>query len=460
MFSIVPKKVYDNTSNGSNNNNDDDDDSEYFDEDAYNRDDLLTKCTKMVLQFLSENGYTETLKAFESECEMTYTKSTLKTGSVLMNIVQQHEDFQAVEAYLSKESKDKGTLKMDAAKDPEICAQPTGKLISETPLCTYTKAHKANVLCVSIDPIKGDSNALIVSSSTDRTVAASLFTPENEMEGESDGSKKTSNIESDPIWRTNIESPGISLDWSKDNDSILVGTMIGAVFVINSRTGDIIQRIEEHKKYVVDVKWVDANRFVSASHDHHILYYARDAQNAPFAQVHDWVFSNCVESVVIKDCNHVIASVRDDCYLHEVDLEDGSANNTFMNMNTLGDDYVSFNALHLELSPSKKYVLVSNDKNRIIAYDLSRGGVLVRNFYGAVNDELSQPRTAWDPSGQYIYSTSQDGNIYAWEVCSEKIVAKFAPHRKVIRTLAFSPVHNILVTGSYDKTLKVFTYKN
>ena len=446
-MSIIPKKVIEEV---------EEDDGYEFDDDAYNRDDLLKKCNKMILQFLSENGYTETLRAFESESELTYTKSILKTGSVLMNIVQQHEDFKAVEAYLNKETKDKGTLKIDASKDPEICSQPTGTVISEKPLFAYTKAHKANVLCVSIDPTKAEK-PLIVSSSTDRTVAGSLLLSASEKTKESG---ECENVETEPLWRTNIESPGISMDWSKENDLILVGTMIGAVFVINSRSGEIVQRIDQHQKYVVDVKWVDSNRFVSASHDHHMVYYARDVQDAPFGCVHDWVFSDCVESVAVRDENHIIASIRNDCYLHEVDLEDKSANNTYLNMNALGDDYVSFNALHLELSPSKKYVLVSNDKNRAIVYDLSRNGVLVRNFYGAVNDELSQPRTAWDPSGQYIYSTSQDGNIYAWEVCSEKIVAKFAPHRKLTRTLAFSPVHNVLVTGSYDKTLKVFTYKN
>jgi len=27
----------------------------------------------------------------------------------------------------------------------------------------------------------------------------------------------------------------------------------------------------------------------------------------------------------------------------------------------------------------------------------------ITNFYGATNDEYSQPRHCWDPSGKYIY---------------------------------------------------------
>ena len=38
----------------------------------------------------------------------------------------------------------------------------------------------------------------------------------------------------------------------------------------------------------------------------------------------------------------------------------------------------------------------------------------VTNFYGSLNDEFSQPRSCWHPSGQYIYSVSSvDFSYYA-----------------------------------------------
>ena len=45
------------------------------------------------------------------------------------------------------------------------------------------------------------------------------------------------------------------------------------------------------------------------------------------------------------------------------------------------------------------------DQDRLILYSRT-AGKLVTSFYGAVNDEFSQPRHCWDPSGQYIYGVS------------------------------------------------------
>ena len=34
--------------------------------------------------------------------------------------------------------------------------------------------------------------------------------------------------------------------------------------------------------------------------------------------------------------------------------------------------------------------------------------IQITNLYGATNDEYSQPRHCWDPSGKYIYGVSVD----------------------------------------------------
>ena len=68
----------------------------------------------------------------------------------------------------------------------------------------------------------------------------------------------------------------------------------------------------------------------------------------------------------------------------------------------------------------------------------------IANFYGANNDEYSQPRHCWDPSGNYIYSvsdhlakvyyvliamqTSQDKSICVWEIRTQDIVCRLQGH--------------------------------
>ena len=77
----------------------------------------------------------------------------------------------------------------------------------------------------------------------------------------------------------------------------------------------------------------------------------------------------------------------------------------------------------------------------------------ITNFYGASNDEYSQPRHCWDPSGNYIYAvsdhllskcvnsclvcqvinllqlqTSQDKSICVWEIRTNDIVCRLQGH--------------------------------
>lgn len=47
-------------------------------------------------------------------------------------------------------------------------------------------------------------------------------------------------------------------------------------------------------------------------------------------------------------------------------------------------------------------IILSIDQDRILLYSLTNGK-LITSFYGAMNDEFSQPRHCWDPSGLYIY---------------------------------------------------------
>ena len=49
-------------------------------------------------------------------------------------------------------------------------------------------------------------------------------------------------------------------------------------------------------------------------------------------------------------------------------------------------------------------------------------GHIARNFYGAANDALSQPRAAFDPTGKYVYSVRPRPSIswnflLAWVGC-------------------------------------------
>jgi len=97
----------------------------------------------------------------------------------------------------------------------------------------------------------------------------------------------------------------------------------------------------------------------------------------------------------------LIVAVRDDNYLHYIDLATFSVKK--VNVNAIGDDYVSFNILDLSLSPGDgKYLLAVTDKCRLIMFKTGTP-YQARNFYGTENDELSQIRCVWDPTSRFVY---------------------------------------------------------
>lgn len=105
------------------------------------------------------------------------------------------------------------------------------------------------------------------------------------------------------------------------------------------------------------------------------------------------------------------------------------------------------------------------DKSRLILLCWASGDQIA-NFYGAVNEDLSQPRHCWHPSGLYIYGvrkcffyhnhsflfasrkmfadyhlypsflnclqTSEERCICIWEVRSQEMVAKLHGHTNVV----------------------------
>ncbi|EDV19725.1 uncharacterized protein TRIADDRAFT_61807 [Trichoplax adhaerens] len=122
-----------------------------------------------------------------------------------------------------------------------------------------------------------------------------------------------------------------------------------------------------------------------------------------------------------------------------------------INMNAIGDNFVSFTAMDICVSPDNNFVTVATDTSRIILYEIKTGQQLL-NFYGATNDGFSQPRHCWHPDGHYLYSTSQDNCIYVWEISTQQIVSKLKVHTNVVRHISISDKLKILVSGGYDAT--------
>jgi WD40 repeat protein len=68
-----------------------------------------------------------------------------------------------------------------------------------------------------------------------------------------------------------------------------------------------------------------------------------------------------------------------------------------------------------------------------------------------------QTRVCWHPSGAYIFATSQDQKVYCWQVSSQKVVAQLRGHTGVVRDLDVSADGLCLISGSFDKTIRMWS---
>ena len=61
---------------------------------------------------------------------------------------------------------------------------------------------------------------------------------------------------------------------------------------------------------------------------------------------------------------------------------------------------------------------------------------------------------AIDPNGQYLVSGSEDKTIKIWHFESGQLRQTLSGHKQTVRTLAIHPHGQTIVSGSDDKTVK------
>ncbi|PRW32536.1 WD40 repeat isoform B [Chlorella sorokiniana] len=126
-----------------------------------------------------------------------------------------------------------------------------------------------------------------------------------------------------------------------------------------------------------------------------------------------------------------------------------------INMNALGDDHVSFSAAHLAASPCGRLLLVSGDNGRLVVYETA-GWAQVRSIIGLPVEQFHQFCAAWHRSGHYVFAAAAHGGVCVFHLGSCSKVATLVAHSKNVRSLAYDGTNNLLLTCSFDRTVKVF----
>eukprot|EP00301_Raphidiophrys_heterophryoidea_P018822 c3815_g1_i1.p1 GENE.c3815_g1_i1~~c3815_g1_i1.p1 ORF type:complete len:444 (+),score=118.24 c3815_g1_i1:39-1334(+) len=420
---------------------------------------------KLVLQYLEENNFLKAAQALQEESgvqsetttptptpealpKTSDTKNLLVFGGALTAILNEHMLWS-----LEKEIAQLSTLDThdddNSKKEKEdfhrlLLHQARGPFV-ERNVNTLSELHDQNVLCVGISPV---DTTLLASGSGDRKIQIT----------KDYASETPSRI----ACLTHHSGPVLDLAWNPKNPSLLLSSSMDRSHAVVDITNPIerCQMFRDHTKFVGRVRWApDGQHFATASHDSTInLYGVREGGN-DFVLVHRMNFgSGPVEALDFIDNEYCVATKREDHRMYYINIRTFEV--TDVNMNLLGDSHVSFTALNLAVSRSGRYVVAVTDKSRSIMFDV-RSPKQVRNFFGADNDGFAMPAASFDECDSYLYCTSQTGpSIVCWDVAMQRMVHTINPyphgHKQVVRCLAHHPSAPVLVSGSFDKTVKIW----
>ncbi|ORX91966.1 WD40 repeat-like protein [Basidiobolus meristosporus CBS 931.73] len=399
----------------------------------------------LVAHFLETQGYTDTLETFRQEAEYFLTQVEedndvpKNPSKPLISVVDD-----SLNAGLDDKMK---KLAEDRDKDEVLNEQGDGRF--PTVLAnSYDTIHSGNILTAQIHHVPqedGTDQATIVSGSTDRSIKLTDYNNE-----------QTINL------LTHHNAAILSTDFHPLHPKLLLsGGMDQTVQLVDIETNDVLQSFKNHTRYVVKVKFSpNGQYFASCSYDKTFNLYKTtksDENGYPvFELLKTFYFRGYVEAMTYTpDSSYVVVGVREDNYLYYINLENLEYEKH--NMNSNGDDWVSFTPMDLSVSPDGRYLLCSTDdrSGRAILFRV-RSSVQPRNFYGIPHDEFSNPRHAWHPSGKYFFATGDDRKIRCIEVKSGKVLAVLAGHTEVIRSLSYDKKLDVLISAGFDKTVKVW----
>jgi WD40 repeat protein len=122
------------------------------------------------------------------------------------------------------------------------------------------------------------------------------------------------------------------------------------------------------------------------------------------------------------------------------------------------DTHCSFTPLHLAVSPNLKYLLVATDKNFHFITAIGASKRLRILAGGHTCGDFGKPKASFDSTGKYVYCNNEDGSgVCVYSISTEKPVRFLTAHHGLVRDVVCHPSLPLLVTGSHDKSVILWT---
>lgn len=322
----------------------------------------------------------------------------------------------------------------------------------------FPDIHYTNILAVAMEP----RTHALATSSIDKTVKISTMLCDN-------------NTEVMPRTYRHHQAPVLSIEFhptmshlmlttSMDGTSVLVDTSFEADFGQDLEKSGIHQILKDHQKYVVRGLFspVHGQYIATASYDRTVCIYQTQPQDKHGLPQYALLkrlgpFIGNVETICFASETVLVVGVRDDNYLHYVDLDQNETKR--VNMNATGDDWVSFSPICISVSSDGSQLLCTTDheSGRTILFPTG-GSRQIQNYYVHPTDnKFATRRHVWHPSGLYFYASGGDDNsISVIETKTGRVISSLAGHQAMIRSLVLDSNIGLISTG-YDHFVKVWS---
>ena len=395
------------------------------------------RCLLAILQFLKDSGLTETLTTLQHESHRQHSDPLPGDENLLLTALMHFDERRnafKTKALTDDETRVETALNALKLTDESVATHEVAEL---TP-------HASNITTVKWQPLP--TSSLLASGGVDKTV----YVTDTER-------RETRNA-------IPLTAPVLTLDWCRTAGSenlLLAGCMNGDCCLLDiDATPPVRQRVHDHTKYVVGVKWSpDGRMFATASHDCTVCIYTYNPTDPAATDAatlhHRFEYRNPVESLVWLSDTLLCLSPREDNYLHVVDAVTRTTQQK-VNMNLTGDDHVSFSAMHTAVSPDRTLVAVATDQHRLLVL-LAGSAVQVRNYWGLQNDGYSTPRVCWSRCGRYVYVTQQDVSVCCYDVSEGRCAGVLRGHDTNVRDVDCHAYRDELSTCSFDRTIKLWS---
>lgn len=216
------------------------------------------------------------------------------------------------------------------------------------------------------------------------------------------------------------------IDFSPDGKTLAIGSGLWSTSPASDQnlrlfdiaSGELIHNFQGHNQTVSSVSFTsDGKRLASGSYDKSIkIWNTTDGSELHSLEAH----TDFVTSIVFSENSTTLLSGSFDSTVKIWDPDDGSLLKSISNKNEIWS------------------VAYLNSENTIAA---SQGK----------SDYLPVPNRYWE-----FFGVKQESSVTIWDLVSEKMITELSGHNHIINSIDYSPRLDVLATGSWDWTVKLW----